>query len=108
MPLIMLLEYSGKGDAARSFVREMEEKGIADEIRKAPGCLRYEYFLPYKENGSVLLIDEWTDQAALDAHHDSQSMKDLAALREKYDLHMKATRCVTEALPDFDNSFIRK
>ena len=44
----------------------------------------------------ILLIDSWTDQAAIDAHHASPMMAQLTALREKYDLHMIVERFVSD------------
>lgn len=57
---------------------------------------------------TVLLIDSWRDQAALDAHHASPMMGELAALREKYDLHMQVERFVTAPEAAGDAKFIRK
>lgn len=56
-----------------------------------------------------MLIDSWRDQAALDAHHASPMMATIAELREKYDLHMRAERFVTDAagVPSQDATFIR-
>ena len=56
------------------------------------------------------MIDSWTDQAAIDAHHASPMMAQLAALREKYDLHMVVERYVSdsEGVSEKDQAFIRK
>ena len=56
----------------------------------------------------VLLIDSWTDQAAIDAHHASPMMATIAALREKYDLHMTVERYVSAETPESEDRFIRK
>lgn len=48
--------------------------------------------------------------AALDAHHASPMMSQLAALREKYDLHMRVERYKSDddqASAQGDQSFIR-
>ena len=105
-PIIMNLYYSGTNGAARRFAEEMESSGTADAIRAEDGNLRYEYFLSLSDPETVLLIDSWRDQAAIDAHHASPMMKTIAALREKYDLHMRAERFVPRENPD--ESFIRK
>ena len=76
------LYYSGKDGAARAFAREMEESGTAAAIRAEDGNLRYAYFLPLDDPETVLLIDQWRDQAAIDAHHASPMMGKIAALRE--------------------------
>ena len=107
MMITMNLYYKGVNGNARAFAGEMEATGIAEKIRKEPGNLRYQYFLPLDDPETVLLIDSWTDQAAIDAHHATPMMARLAALREKYDLHMKAERFVSEGLGD-DEQYIRK
>ena len=101
------LYYRGANGSARAFAEEMEEGGIADAIRVEEGNLRYQYFQPLDDPKTILLIDSWTDQAAIDAHHASPMMAQLAALREKYDIHMTVERFVSD---DFkaDEKFIRK
>ncbi|WP_303214746.1 hypothetical protein [uncultured Enorma sp.] len=56
-----------------------------------------------------MLIDSWRDQAALDAHHASPMMATIAELREKYDLHMRVERFVTDTagVSSQDAAFIR-
>ena len=101
------LYYTGINGNAKAFAEVMESSGIADRIRAEKGNLRYQYFLPLDDPETVLLIDSWTNQAAIDEHHASPMMAQLAALRDKYDLHMKAERFVSD---DFstDEKYIRK
>ena len=101
------LYYKGQNGSARAFADEMERSGIADAIRAEEGNLRYQYFQPLDDSETVLLIDSWTDQAAIDVHHASPMMEQLAALREKYDLHMTVERFVSDDLGE-DARFIRK
>ena len=101
------LYYKGENGNARTFAEEMEASGIAENIRKEPGNLRYQYFLPLDDPETILLIDSWTDQAAIDAHHASPMMAQLTELREKYDLHMTVERFVSEDIGTYER-FIRK
>ena len=101
------LYYKGQNGSARAFADEMERSGIAEAIRAEEGNLRYQYFQPLDDPETVLLIDSWTDQAAIDVHHASPMMEQLAALREKYDLHMTVERFVSDDLGE-DARFIRK
>ena len=101
------LYYKGTNGSARRFAEEMEQSGIAAAIRQEPGNLRYQYFQPLDDPETVLLIDQWRDQAAIDAHHASPMMATIAALREKYDLHMTVERFVSDELGE-DERFIRK
>ena len=101
------LYYKGANGSARAFAEEMESSGIADAIRAEEGNLRYQYFQPLADPETILLIDSWRDQAAIDAHHASPMMTQLAALREKYDLHMTVEKFTSEDIGD-DQRFIRK
>ena len=101
------LYYKGVNGNARAFAEEMESSGIADAIRAEKGNLRYEYFQPMNDPETVLLIDSWSDQAAIDAHHASPMMKRIAELRDKYDLHMSVERFVSDEY-EADHRFIRK
>ncbi len=101
------LYYKGQNGSARAFAQEMEQSGIADAIRSEKGNLRYQYFVPLDDLETVLLIDSWVDQAAIDKHHASPMMKQLAALREKYDLHMTVERFVSDEY-EADKKHIRK
>ncbi len=108
MSLVMNLYYTGTGGSARAFADEMESSGIAAAIRAEAGNERYEYFYPKNDPETVLLIDAWHDQAALDAHHASPMMGQIMALREKYDLHMKAERYVSAEENAADARFLKK
>lgn len=109
MSITMNLYYTGTNGSARKFAEEMEQSGTAAMIRAEDGNLRYDYFLPMSDPETVLLIDSWKDQASLDIHHASPMMGTIAALREKYDLHMRAERYVSDevGLPDADKKFIK-
>ena len=101
------LYYKGTNGSARAFAEEMESSGIVDAIRREEGNLRYQYFLPMNDPETVLLIDSWRDQAAIDAHHASPMMAQLTALREKYDLHMAVERFISDDIGT-DMQYIRK
>lgn len=72
------------------------------------GNLRYDYFFPINDPETVLLIDSWKDQRSIDLHHASPMMAKIIELREKYDLHMKVERYVSDEMgvPDEDKGFI--
>jgi quinol monooxygenase YgiN len=102
------LYYTGTNGNAAKFAEEMEKSGTADKIRAEKGNVRYEYFIPINDPETVLLIDSWESQEAIDIHHASDMMQKIAELREKYDLHMRVERFVSDDLPPADEGFIRK
>lgn len=107
MSITINIYYAGKSGSAKAFAEEMEQSGIADRIRKEEGNLRYDYFFPFSDKETVLLIDSWENQKALDAHHASPMMSEIAVLREKYDLHMRVERYSTVNSTN-DDIFIRR
>ena len=109
MAITIHIYYTGKPGDARKFAEEMVASGIVKEIRAEPGNVKYAYFFPMEDTQTVLLIDGWKDQASLDIHHASPMMKQIAELREKYDLHMRVERYSFDekGIPASDEKFIR-
>lgn len=96
MSIIVNLYYTGQDGSARKFAEEMTSRGIVDAIRAEEGNERYEYFFPMGDEETVLLIDRWKNQEALDIHHKSEMMKQIAELRDKYKLHLRVERYIEE------------
>lgn len=110
MAVTVNIYYSGVNGNARKFAADMVSRGVVSDIRAEDGNLRYEYFFPMDDSETVFLIDSWKDQSSIDAHHASPMMAVISELREKYDLHMKIERYVTDetGIPDADKAFIRE
>ena len=108
MAITVNLRYTGVDGNARKFAEEMISSGTVDAIRAEEGNLRYEYYQSLDDPETILLIDSWANQEAIDAHHATPMMATIAALREKYDLHMTVERYTNAGMPETDNQFIRK
>lgn len=94
MSLTVNIYYTGKNGSARKFAEEMTSSGLVEQIRGEEGNEKYAYFFPAEDPETVLLIDRWRDQAALDVHHKTPMMEQIAALRTKYQLKMRVERFV--------------
>ena len=94
MSLTINIYYTGKNGSARAFAKEMVESGLVDTVRNEYGNLKYEYFFPMDDEETVLLIDRWKNKEALDIHHKSEMMGEIAKLRDKYNLHMRVEQFV--------------
>lgn len=94
MSITINILYTGQNGNARKFAEEMTATGIVDDIRAEAGNERYEYYFPMDNTESVLLIDRWKDQQAIDIHHKSEMMIKIAELRKKYNLKMKVDRYI--------------
>ena len=110
MSITINIYYTGENGNASRFAEEMVQSGTVDRIRSEEGNLRYEYFQPLDDAETVLLIDQWTSQDAIDVHHASPMMQTIAELREKYGLKMKVERYISDedGIPDKDKEFIVK
>lgn len=109
MAITVNIYYNGKNGNAKKFAEEMVSSGTVNKIRAEAGNLRYEYFFPMADEETVLLIDSWKDQESIDIHHASPMMEQISKLREKYELHMKVERYVSDetGIPDSDKVFIK-
>lgn len=110
MSIVVNIYYRGKNGNAGKFAEEMESSGTAAAIRREPGNIKYDYFFSMADPDTVLLIDSWEDQHALDMHHASPMMRKITELRLKYDLHMKVERYVSDenGIPEADRHFIKE
>ena len=108
MSITVNLRYTGVDGNAKKFAEEMVSSGTVAAIRAEKGNLRYEYFQSLDDPETILLIDSWADQEAIDAHHATPMMNTIAKLREKYDLHMTVERYTIVKTPETESKFIRK
>ena len=108
MAFTINIYYTGSNGSARNFAEKMISSGIVQEIRNKKGNLGYEYFEPIGDKETILLIDSWENQEALDEHHKSETMNKIMKLRNKYDLHMKVERYILENNNEKDNKYIKK
>ena len=92
MSLIVNIYYTGKNGSAKKFAEEMVTSGIVNRVRAEVGNERYEYFFPMDDSETVMLIDKWKNEEALDLHHKSEMMKEIADLRNKYELKMRVEK----------------
>lgn len=108
MAITVNIYYTGENGSAEKFVDEMISSGTVNAIRAEAGNLKYEYFHSVEDEETVLLIDAWKNQKSIDEHHGSPMMEQIIRLREKYKLHMKVERYITDenGIPQKDEKFI--
>ena len=92
MSLIVNIYYTGKNGSAKKFAEEMVSSGIVEKVRAEEENERYEYFFPMEDEETVMLIDKWKNEEALDKHHKSEMMQEIATLRNKYELKMRVEK----------------
>ena len=102
MSITVNLRYTGTDGNAKKFAEEMISSGTVDAIRAEEGNLRYEYYQSLDDPETILLIDSWANQEAIDKHHATSMMDTIAKLREKYDLHMTVERYTAAEIPVYE------
>ena len=95
--LLIQVTYTMRPGQRDAFVRKIRETGILDAIRGEEGCLGYSYYLPEEEDGTLLLIEKWTDAPAQKAHLETPHMKQMAAFKPEYVADTKLISCT---IPD--------
>ncbi|MCZ1941617.1 antibiotic biosynthesis monooxygenase [Enterococcus faecium] len=78
MSITVNILYTSTNGQARKFAEEGNEK--------------YDYYFPLEDPESLLLIDRWKDEEAIEKHHKSEMMAQINELRKKYKLKMKVER----------------
>lgn len=91
--LLIQVTYTMRPGQREAFVRRIRESSILDAVRGEKGCLGYSYYLPEEEDGTLLLIEKWTDAPAQKAHLETPHMKQMAAFKPEYVADTKLISC---------------
>lgn len=83
MSITVHLYYTGTGGSAQRFAGKWRKAAQRMPVRREAGNLRYDYFISMADPETVLLIDAWEDQAALDRHHGSTMMETITGTAGK-------------------------
>ena len=90
--IVLNVTYSMKPGAREKFLSEVSGSGLLGKIRAEQGCLRYEYFAAVEDPDKLFLLENWADEAALDAHAGSDNMARLRQLKEIHALDTQILR----------------
>jgi quinol monooxygenase YgiN len=77
--VVLVVELEIKPESLDSFVDIVSKHG-AKSMKIEEGCLRFEVLKPRESKNKVILVETYSDDAALDSHWSSEHM---AAYREK-------------------------
>lgn len=105
--VVLNVYYNGENGSAKRFVEEMEKSGIAPSVRAEEGNIAYAYFSALGDDETVILVEKWESQRALDTHQASPAMSQIVRLREKHGVTSKVERFSSEDMPESDGKFVR-
>lgn len=78
---VIFKSFEGKREA---FIERVNKEGIADEVRKEDGCIRYDYYFSEKDKNEILLIEEWESFEHQQKHLDTPHMVKLRGFKNDY------------------------
>ena len=82
--LLIQVTYTMHPGQRDGFLQEVRSSGILDTIRREEGCLGYSYYLPEEEDGTLLLVEKWSDDQAQKEHLATPHMAELAQFKPQY------------------------
>ena len=94
--LLFNVTYTMLPGKREEFVKAVRESGILKAVREEEGCLGYSYYLPEEEDGTLLLVERWTDAQAQKAHMATPHMAELAKFKPQYVADTKLISCEVE------------
>lgn len=59
---MLCVAYTVKSGYREDFIREVQQSGVLDVIRREDGCLTYEYYCSAAKEDQVLLIEKWATE----------------------------------------------
>ncbi len=82
--IVLNVTYRCKPDLREAFLERILAEGIDRDSRAEAGNLGYDYYLPFDDDGRLLLVEHWRDAAALEAHAKTPHYAALKALKRDY------------------------
>ena len=90
--MILCVTYTCKPGQAAAYVQALKTSGVQEKIRAEDGCLRYDYHLSCEAADDVVLIEQWRDEAAQQAHMAQPHMEEVRRLKAAYVLDTRLER----------------
>ena len=82
--IILHVTYTTKAGQKEAFVNAIAAAGIDAASRAEAGNIRYDYFYAAQQDNAVLLVEEWENEAVLEAHKHTTHFQQLAGIKEQY------------------------
>ena len=90
--LTVIVTYKTLPGKAEAFYRAVTESGVAAGVLQEPGNHGYPFYLPLDEEDTLVLIEQWENEDAADAHAFTDNVKKMGTIKPDYVLETKAVR----------------
>src|SRR5262249_42041043 len=92
MPFVVVVEFHLKEGARPQFRRLIDVNADAS-VRSEPGCVQFDVLEPEGDGDRVLLYEIYSDEAAFEAHRQTEHFRIFASQSEALCLKKSVTRC---------------
>ena len=82
--IVLNVTYKCKPDLRAEFLEAILAEGINVASRAEAGNLKYDYYIPFNDDGDLLLVEKWRDAEALAAHAETPHYAKLKALKPRF------------------------
>lgn len=76
--------YHVKPGMTDDFIEALYAENIGGISKSEDGCEGYDYFVSLEDEDTVLLIEHWRDDAALEAHSKAPHFAVMQAIKEQF------------------------
>ncbi|MBQ1632818.1 MAG: antibiotic biosynthesis monooxygenase [Clostridia bacterium] len=82
--IVLNVTYKCRPGMREEFLEAILREGIDEASRAEAGNLKYDYYLPFDDNGDLLLVEKWRDADALKAHAETPHYAKLRELKPAF------------------------
>ncbi len=81
---ILVIYKAKEGVCSADFINELTQKGVISSILAENGCIKYEYYLPFASDNTILLHEIWESAEHQRVHMTQPHMKTAMEIKQKY------------------------
>ena len=82
--IVLNVTYKCKPGMREAFLERLIAEGLDEKSRMDEGNIQYDYYLPVKDSGELLLLEKWKDADVLAAHGKQPHLKRIGELKADY------------------------
>lgn len=90
--LTVIVTYKTLPGKARAFYEAVKSSGVEAGVRQESGNHGYRFYLPLDQEDTLVLIEQWEDKAAADAHAFTDNVKKMGQIKPEYVLESSVVR----------------
>lgn len=94
--IVINVIYHCKEGKRDEFLKALLAEGLDKKCQTDAGNIKYDYYLPAAEDGTLLLVERWKDEESLKAHIAAPHMARIGELKNLYVDHTELQKMESE------------